>query len=96
VNAFFILCNITDFILVTVIVKPTSNKVTNVKWGMIMKWLIHIIFTLLYLVVTFFGLGPVLLADGVMKERVIVAIIVAGTYCVLLLLHRFIIKRMKK
>ncbi len=61
-----------------------------------MKWLVHVIFTFFYLVVTFFGVGPVLLADGVMKERVMISIIVAGCYLVLIFLHRIIIKRMKK
>ncbi|QOR67773.1 hypothetical protein IM538_06465 [Cytobacillus suaedae] len=61
-----------------------------------MKWFIHGVFGLLYLLVTFFGLGPVLLADGVIQERVVTAIIVFGVYCVLIVLHLLILKRMKK
>lgn len=36
-----------------------------------MKLLIYIIFIALYMGVTFFGLGPVLLADGSMLERLL-------------------------
>jgi hypothetical protein len=50
---------------------------------MVMKWLIYFIYTILYLAVTLFGLGPVLLADGTNEERAITGIIVAMIYGVL-------------
>ncbi|MDF2903148.1 MAG: hypothetical protein K0S25_786 [Bacillus sp. (in: firmicutes)] len=57
-----------------------------------MRWLVHLIFIVLYLLVTFFGLGPVLLADGVLKERIITAIIVIAIYSVLTFFYRKFIK----
>ncbi|MHC0035556.1 DUF6954 family protein [Pseudoneobacillus sp. C159] len=50
-----------------------------------MKWLIYFIYTILYLAVTFFGLGPILLADGSNEERAITGIIVALIYAALTL-----------
>jgi hypothetical protein len=52
--------------------------------GMVgMKWLIYFIFIILYLGVTFFGLGPVLLADGVIEERIMTFFIVLVIYLAL-------------
>jgi hypothetical protein len=52
--------------------------------GMVgMKWFIYFIFIILYLGVTFFGLGPVLLADGVMEERIMTFFIVLVIYLAL-------------
>ncbi len=44
------------------------------------KSIIIIIFIALYILVTLFGLGPVLLADGRMQERVITLIVVILIY----------------
>jgi hypothetical protein len=54
-----------------------------------MKWLIYFIFIILYLGVTFFGLGPVLFADGSMQERIMTFFVVLVIYLGLtgLLLH---------
>jgi hypothetical protein len=52
--------------------------------GMVgMKWFIYFIFIILYLGVTFFGLGPVLLADGVIEERIMTFFIVLVIYLAL-------------
>lgn len=52
--------------------------------GMIgMKWFIYFIFIILYLGVTFFGLGPVLFADGSMQERTMTFIVVIIIYLIL-------------
>jgi hypothetical protein len=52
--------------------------------GMVgMKWFIYFIFIILYLGVTFFGLGPVLLADGSIEERVMTFFVVLVIYMVL-------------
>lgn len=48
-----------------------------------MKWIIYTIFIALYLLVTFFGLGPVLLADGSMLERMVTLGIVILIYVIL-------------
>ncbi|KUO53513.1 MAG: hypothetical protein APF76_11935 [Desulfitibacter sp. BRH_c19] len=40
-------------------------------------------FALLYILVTFFGIGPVLLADGSMQERVITLVIIIIIYVLL-------------
>ncbi|WHX99627.1 hypothetical protein [Neobacillus sp. DY30] len=45
-----------------------------------MKFLIHAIFIILLLLVTFFGLGPVLYADGVLAERIGTAAVVVILY----------------
>lgn len=41
-----------------------------------MRLLIIVISTVLFLLLTFFGFGPVLFADGSMQERIITAAIV--------------------
>ncbi|CAG9606373.1 DUF6954 family protein [Pseudoneobacillus rhizosphaerae] len=48
-----------------------------------MKWFIYFIFIILYLGVTFFGLGPVLFADGTMQERIMTFFVVLVIYMVL-------------
>lgn len=53
-----------------------------------MKWFIYFIFTILYLGVTFFGLGPVLMADGSRLERTLTFMVVIMIYAILTgLLH---------
>ena len=58
-----------------------------------MKWLIYAIFIIIYLLVTFFGLGPVLFADGTTTERVITFLIVVAIYVLLTIVFRFVVKR---
>jgi hypothetical protein len=48
-----------------------------------MKWFIYFIFIIMYLGVTFFGLGPVLFADGSMQERIMTFFVVLVIYMVL-------------
>jgi arginine exporter protein ArgO len=48
-----------------------------------MKTLIYIIFIVLYALVTFFGIGPVLMADGSMQERMLTLGIVILIYIAL-------------
>lgn len=48
-----------------------------------MKWFVYFIFIILYLGVTFFGLGPVLFADGTIEERVMTFFVVIVIYLVL-------------
>ncbi|HHV94986.1 MAG TPA: hypothetical protein GXX37_00695 [Clostridiaceae bacterium] len=59
-----------------------------------MKWLIYAVFIIMYLLVTFFGLGPVLLADGTTTERVITFLVVVTIYVLLTIAFRFVVKKM--
>nr|WP_263325408.1 hypothetical protein [Neobacillus sp. Marseille-Q6967] len=52
-----------------------------------MKFLIHAFFIILLLLNTFFGLGPVLLADGVIQERIWTFVIVALLYFIIAFLY---------
>jgi len=58
-----------------------------------MKWMIYVIFFVLFIGVTFFGLGPVLFADGSINERMITTLIVFLIYVVLAFLLIFFIKK---
>ena len=60
-----------------------------------MRLIIHIIFIGLLLLVTFFGIGPVLMADGVLSERLITLAVVIGIYLVLIRLYRRILRGLK-
>ncbi|RDU36182.1 hypothetical protein DRW41_14215 [Neobacillus piezotolerans] len=60
------------------------------------KWVWNLIFLILFALVTFFGVGPLLLADGVWIERVLPAIIVLAVYIYLSYLYRKIVLDKKK
>jgi len=60
-----------------------------------MKWL-AVIFVPLYVLVTVFGLGPVLLADGTTQERLITLLIVLVIYALLSAAFLAICKRFRK
>ncbi|MDR7239745.1 DUF6954 family protein [Neobacillus drentensis] len=53
-----------------------------------MKILLHAVFIILTALVTFFGLGPVLFADGILQERLWTAAIVLAIYIILVFLYR--------
>jgi len=59
------------------------------------KVLVYLIFIILYLLVTFFGLGPVMLADGSDTERTITLAVVIAIYIVITVVFAYIIKRIK-
>ncbi len=61
-----------------------------------MKWIIYVIFFVLFLGVTFFGLGPILFADGSLNERMITLFIVLLIYVVLIILLILLIKKMNR
>ncbi|MGG3466376.1 hypothetical protein ABES02_02255 [Neobacillus pocheonensis] len=48
-----------------------------------MKYVLHAFFLILIALVTFFGLGPVLLADGAVRERVLTSIVLVLIYALL-------------
>ena len=60
-----------------------------------MRTIIHIIFIVLLALVTFFGMGPVLFADGVMSERITTLIIVILIYIFIVAVYRGVLKRVK-
>ncbi len=60
-----------------------------------MKWLLYILLALLYLTVTFFGLGPVLFADGSTAERMVTLVVVLLVYVLITFLLRSVLKRMR-
>ncbi|WP_026572175.1 DUF6954 family protein [Bacillus sp. UNC438CL73TsuS30] len=53
-----------------------------------MRLLLHAFFIIVLALVTFFGLGPVLLADGSSTERIITAIIVLILYVIIVFCYR--------
>ncbi|MEH7096592.1 DUF6954 family protein [Neobacillus vireti] len=61
-----------------------------------MKIIIHIFFLLLLALVTFFGLGPILMADGPMQERLWTAVIVFILYLFLTYCYQKALKKVNK
>lgn len=61
-----------------------------------MKTLGYIIFSALFLLVTFYGIGPVVFADGVMSERLFTLAIVIIIYVILFALFRYWKKHLNK
>lgn len=60
---------------------------------MFMKYLIYTVLIIAALLVTFFGLGPVLFADGSFAERMITLLVVVLCYALLALAFIYWIKR---
>ena len=58
-----------------------------------LRLIIYVIFTILFILVTFFGLGPALMADGSDIERLATLAAVIVSYVILALLLRFFIRR---
>jgi hypothetical protein len=61
-----------------------------------MKFLVHASFIILFLLLTFFGLGPVLYADGVIQERLWTAAVVVILYAFLAFIYTRAIRWLKK
>jgi hypothetical protein len=61
-----------------------------------MEFLVHAFFIILILLVTIFGLGPVLYADGIIQERIWTAAVVILLYVILAFLYSRTIKWIKK
>lgn len=55
--------------------------------------LVNLLFLTAFLLVTFFGIGPVLLADGSMQERLFTLLLVLLIFTSLLLLFRYVKSR---
>jgi len=60
-----------------------------------LKYFLYISFAALYLLLTFFGLGPVLFADGSTTERIITLLVVILFYIILTFLFKGLLKRAK-
>jgi putative flippase GtrA len=73
----------------------TSYIIRRKRGGDFVKFLIHAFFIILLLLVTFFGLGPVLYADGVIQERIWTAAVVVVLYALLSFLYSRAIKWLK-
>ncbi|MDF2519443.1 MAG: hypothetical protein K0R84_71 [Clostridia bacterium] len=58
-----------------------------------MRGLMIFVFICLYAALIFFGLGPVLFADGSIQERLITLAIVASLFVLLTLLLRRLLRR---
>lgn len=65
-----------------------SNKV--------IKYIGYVIFTILFILISFFGLGPVLMADGQTGERILTLIIVLIIYVIWFFALSYFIKKMNK
>jgi protein-S-isoprenylcysteine O-methyltransferase Ste14 len=60
------------------------------------KKIIYVILTVLLLLLTFFGLGPVLFADGTSTERFYTTLVVIVLYLIILVAFYLVNKLMKK
>jgi hypothetical protein len=58
-----------------------------------MKIVLRIVFGIAFLLVAFFGLGPVLMADGMPGERTLTLIAVLLIFAVLFVVYRWLMKR---
>jgi hypothetical protein len=58
-----------------------------------MKIVLRIVFGIAFLLVAFFGLGPVLMADGMPGERTMTLIVVLGIFALLYIVYKWTIKR---
>ncbi|WP_420489300.1 DUF6954 family protein [Neobacillus niacini] len=74
----------------------TSYSIRRTFGGDFMKFLVHAFFIILLLLVTLFGLGPVLYADGVIQERIWTAAVVVVLYALLGFLYSRALKWIKR
>lgn len=58
-----------------------------------MKLLGYIVWFILFALVTFFGVGPVLFADGPPQERLVTSVIVILIYVLLVMFWRWLRRR---
>jgi hypothetical protein len=61
-----------------------------------MKITLRIVFGIAFVLVAFFGLGPVLMADGMPGERIMTLIAVCGIFAVLYIAYRWAIRKISK
>jgi hypothetical protein len=58
-----------------------------------MKIVLRIVFGIAFLLVAFFGLGPVLMADGMPGERTLTLIVVLLIFAALFVVYKWLKKR---
>jgi uncharacterized BrkB/YihY/UPF0761 family membrane protein len=58
-----------------------------------MKIVLRIVFGIAFLLVAFFGIGPVLMADGMPGERTLTLIVVLLIFAGLFMLYRWLMKK---
>ncbi|NLP33739.1 MAG: hypothetical protein GX359_00900 [Clostridiales bacterium] len=58
--------------------------------------ILTIVFIILILLVSFFGLGPVLFADGTRTERLLTLFVVIALYIIIFISFYFLNKRIRK
>jgi hypothetical protein len=58
-----------------------------------MKIVLRIVFGIAFLLVAFFGLGPVLMADGMLSERTLTLIVVLLIFAALFVVYKWLMKR---
>ncbi|MDR7073963.1 DUF6954 family protein [Fictibacillus barbaricus] len=58
-----------------------------------MKIILRIMFSIAFLLVAFFGLGPVLFADGTAGERIVTLVVVIMIFILLYILYKWAIKK---
>ncbi|PLR66218.1 hypothetical protein H4O14_10310 [Bacillus sp. PAMC26568] len=61
-----------------------------------MKWIVHGVFLFLFMLLAFFGIGPVFLADGAAGERIVTAFFVISTAVFLAIVYRVIFRNFFK
>lgn len=61
-----------------------------------MKIVLRIVFGIAFLLVAFFGLGPVMLADGMMGERILSLIVVLLIFAALYVLYKWSMKKSRR
>ncbi len=59
------------------------------------RWIGNIAFIILFALVTFFGIGPVLMADGTLNERLLTLAIIIIIYIILIFAFRYWLKKSK-
>lgn len=74
----------------------TSYVIRRIRRGDFCEVFNPCFFIILILLVTFFGLGPVLYADGVLQERIWTAAVVIVLYAILGFLYSRTIKWIKR
>jgi hypothetical protein len=57
-----------------------------------MKIIFRIVFAIAFLLAAFFGLGPVLFADGASGERIVTFVVVIMIFILLYILYKWAIK----
>lgn len=64
--------------------------INNKKQVLFMKRILQFLIILLFILVTFFGIGPVLMADGSTQERIITLALIILKYIFLIWLFKLV------